>query len=189
MGPTVLVPLRRKACWGIFRQENPTASAGFEPANSGTEAAVKNTNPDALNSYIRKWIQKSGFYPHPPNPFLRQVWISWCHIATMNKKEYPFYTNSFISSGPSNLKAGGNKYRSIQMTFPRQLFLYFTTFCKQDHCILLTWRFNIFFLRKAICFTSEKIYIRTVAVALLNRTQSFWEVNSAILFFSLSDIK
>ena len=62
----------------------------------------------------------------------------------MNETEYPFYMISFISSGPSNLKAGGNKYRCIQMTFPVQLFLYFATFCKQDHCILLTRRFNIF---------------------------------------------
>ena len=36
MGPTALFPLRRKACWGFFRPKNPTASAGFEPANLGT---------------------------------------------------------------------------------------------------------------------------------------------------------
>ena len=36
MGPTALLPLRRKACWGFFLPKNPTASAGFEPANSGT---------------------------------------------------------------------------------------------------------------------------------------------------------
>ena len=28
MGPTALLPLRRKACWGFFRPKNPTASAG-----------------------------------------------------------------------------------------------------------------------------------------------------------------
>ena len=37
MGPTTLLPLRRKACWGFFRPKNPTASAGFEPANLGTK--------------------------------------------------------------------------------------------------------------------------------------------------------
>ena len=37
MGPTALLPLRRKACWGIFRPKNPTASAGVEPANLGTK--------------------------------------------------------------------------------------------------------------------------------------------------------
>jgi hypothetical protein len=33
MGQTALLPLRRKACWRFFRPKNPTASAGFEPAN------------------------------------------------------------------------------------------------------------------------------------------------------------
>ena len=37
MGPTVLLPLRRKARWGFFRPKIPTASAGFEPANLGTK--------------------------------------------------------------------------------------------------------------------------------------------------------
>ena len=37
MGPTAVLPLRRKACWGFFRPKNPTASAGFEPANLGTK--------------------------------------------------------------------------------------------------------------------------------------------------------
>ena len=36
MGPKALIPLLRKACWGFFRPKNPTASAGFEPANSCT---------------------------------------------------------------------------------------------------------------------------------------------------------
>ena len=33
MGQILLLPLRRKACWGFLRPKNPTASAGFEPAN------------------------------------------------------------------------------------------------------------------------------------------------------------
>jgi len=37
MGPTALLPLRRKACWGFFRPKNPTASAGCEPANLGAK--------------------------------------------------------------------------------------------------------------------------------------------------------
>ena len=36
MGPTALLPLRLKACWGFFRPKNPTVSAGFEPANLGS---------------------------------------------------------------------------------------------------------------------------------------------------------
>jgi len=40
MGPTALLPLRRKACWGFFRFKNPTASAGFEPTNLGTKGST-----------------------------------------------------------------------------------------------------------------------------------------------------
>jgi hypothetical protein len=38
MGPSAVLPLRRKACLGFFCPKNPTASAGFEPANLGTRA-------------------------------------------------------------------------------------------------------------------------------------------------------
>ena len=37
MGPTALLPLRRKACWGFFALKNPKASAGFEPAKFGAK--------------------------------------------------------------------------------------------------------------------------------------------------------
>jgi hypothetical protein len=36
MRPPALLPLRRKACWGIFALKNPKASVGFQPANLGT---------------------------------------------------------------------------------------------------------------------------------------------------------
>jgi hypothetical protein len=36
MGQTVLLPLRMKARCGFFSPKNPTALAGFEPANLGT---------------------------------------------------------------------------------------------------------------------------------------------------------
>jgi hypothetical protein len=39
MGPTALLPLRRKA---FFRPQNPTASAGFKPANLGTRGQHAN---------------------------------------------------------------------------------------------------------------------------------------------------
>jgi hypothetical protein len=42
MGQTGLLPLRRKACCGFFRPKNPTASAGFEPAMSGTRGQHAN---------------------------------------------------------------------------------------------------------------------------------------------------
>ena len=46
MGQTALLPLRRKACSGFFRPEkNPTASAGFEPANLGTKGQHANSRP------------------------------------------------------------------------------------------------------------------------------------------------
>ena len=45
MGPTALLPVRRKACWGFFRPNNPTASAGFEPANLGTKGQHATPRP------------------------------------------------------------------------------------------------------------------------------------------------
>ena len=40
MGPTALLPLRRKAYRGFFRPKNSTASAGFERTNLGTKAST-----------------------------------------------------------------------------------------------------------------------------------------------------
>jgi len=45
MGPTALLPLQRKACWGFFHPKNPTASAGFEPANLGTKGQHATPRP------------------------------------------------------------------------------------------------------------------------------------------------
>ena len=45
MGLTALLPLRKKTCWGFFRPKNPTASAGFEPANLGTKGQNANSRP------------------------------------------------------------------------------------------------------------------------------------------------
>ena len=45
MGPTPLLPLWRKACWGIFRPKNGTASAGFEPANLSTKGQHATSRP------------------------------------------------------------------------------------------------------------------------------------------------
>jgi hypothetical protein len=50
MGPIILLRFRRKACWGFLSPfKNPTASAGFEPANLGTSAPPK---PRTNNSYL-----------------------------------------------------------------------------------------------------------------------------------------
>jgi hypothetical protein len=45
MGQTALLPIRRTACWGIFRLKNPTASTGFEPANLGTKGQHATSRP------------------------------------------------------------------------------------------------------------------------------------------------
>ena len=46
MGPTALLPLRRKACWALFfALKNPTASAGFEPANLGSKGQNATPRP------------------------------------------------------------------------------------------------------------------------------------------------
>ena len=46
MGPTALLPFRRKACWRFyFALRNPTASAGFEPANLGTKGQHATSRP------------------------------------------------------------------------------------------------------------------------------------------------
>ena len=53
MGPTALLPLRRKACWGFFLPKNPTASAGFEPVNLGTKGQHATRRPPKQKiSYI-----------------------------------------------------------------------------------------------------------------------------------------
>ena len=45
MGPTALLPLRRKACWGFFHPKNPTASARCETANLGTKGQHATSRP------------------------------------------------------------------------------------------------------------------------------------------------
>ena len=48
MGPTALLPLRTKTCWGFFRPKNPTASAGCKPANLGTKGQHATSRPTKL---------------------------------------------------------------------------------------------------------------------------------------------
>jgi len=45
MGPTALLPLRRKGCWGFFRPKNPKALARCEPANLGTKGQHATSRP------------------------------------------------------------------------------------------------------------------------------------------------
>jgi hypothetical protein len=45
MGPTALLPLRRKACCWFFRPKQPTASVGCEPADLGTKGQHPTSRP------------------------------------------------------------------------------------------------------------------------------------------------
>ena len=45
MGPTALLPSKRRRAEDFFRPKNPTASAGFEPANLGTKGQHGTTKP------------------------------------------------------------------------------------------------------------------------------------------------
>ena len=66
MGPTALLPLRRKACWGFFRPKNPTASAGFEPANLGTK--IQHATPRPPNPRTRSRENKNPSHGQKSNP-------------------------------------------------------------------------------------------------------------------------
>ena len=70
MGPTALLPLRRKACWEFFRPKNPTASTGFEPANLGIKASTLTLDHRSrywggilkLNlGSLRKWVASNSY--------------------------------------------------------------------------------------------------------------------------------
>ena len=80
MGPTALLSLRRKACREFFCPENPTTSAGCEPANLGTKGQHATSRPPKprliLHTYppmkmeqtecsetLAYKIQTSGNYP------------------------------------------------------------------------------------------------------------------------------
>ena len=81
MGPTALLPHRRKACWEFFRPKNPTASAGFEPANLGTKGQHTTPRPPKplVSIYLCKYMVVSSTpWPHvtpgkDPVPILQEV--------------------------------------------------------------------------------------------------------------------
>jgi hypothetical protein len=60
MGQTALLPFRRKAFWGLFRPENPTAWAGSEPVILGTRGPQSGVSKISLQrlQYIR-WVTVS----------------------------------------------------------------------------------------------------------------------------------
>ena len=83
MGPTALLPLRRKACWGFFRPKNPTASAGFEPANLGTKGQHATSRPP--KPMINKLWDKKIFKVFIWLTLIQSgstslAWITWINI-------------------------------------------------------------------------------------------------------------
>ena len=57
MGLIILLPFRRKACWGILSPfKNPTASARFEPANLGLRGQHTTSAPPKPNYWVGKNI-------------------------------------------------------------------------------------------------------------------------------------
>jgi hypothetical protein len=60
MGQTPLLSLRRKSCWGFFRPKNPTASAGFEPANLGTKGQNATSRPPKPLVSILRFLIRMG---------------------------------------------------------------------------------------------------------------------------------
>ena len=87
MGPTALLPLRQKACWGFFRPKNPTASAGFEPSNLGTKGQHATPRPPKplkyiMKNYTKPWTLKLAlnakwFLLHKKNQFFDVAYCSW----------------------------------------------------------------------------------------------------------------
>ena len=65
MGPTALLPLRRKACWGFFRPKNPTFSTSCEPAKLGTKGQHATSRPlkPLIDGFTRRWayVSKQSF--------------------------------------------------------------------------------------------------------------------------------
>jgi hypothetical protein len=61
MGPTALLPLRRKTCGGFFRPKNPTASTGCEPANLGTkDQHATSRQPQVIGCTLRCIYRYAG---------------------------------------------------------------------------------------------------------------------------------
>ena len=71
IGTTALLPLRRKACWEFFCPNNPTAPAGFEPANLGTKgqhATPRRPKPSVdiivLTKYTEQYMALQSLYSY-----------------------------------------------------------------------------------------------------------------------------
>ena len=82
MGPTALLPLRRKACWGFFRPKNPTASARFEPANLGTKGQHATPRPPKK---LTNTLSIYKFRKHNPVVPVNQERFKWRQTVITTK--------------------------------------------------------------------------------------------------------
>jgi hypothetical protein len=89
MGPTALLPLRRKACWGFFALKNPTASAGYEPTNLGTSRPSKPLGPQlALHFHGNLSLNSSHTQSCYSEGELRNITLSFSSLQRWNSPKY-----------------------------------------------------------------------------------------------------
>jgi hypothetical protein len=94
IGPTALLPHRRKACCGFFRLKNPTAS---NPLSWVPEASMLTTRPPKT-LYISLTLQIMPKFLKLSDPPIHR------HVTTLTWKCFPFLTFSILA-----LYAGGLK--------------------------------------------------------------------------------
>ena len=144
MGPTALLPLRRKACWGFFfALKNPTASVGFEPANLGTKDQHATSRPPKPHQesqlyqyniwYMSQFVGdrplcRSGrnFPTCVPDGHLRRVTYTRCCIDTIDSPDdehkvarymYRIEINIYKNCASSWLFIGRDQWNSDINTF------------------------------------------------------------------------
>ena len=130
MGPTALLPLRRKAHWGFFCPKNPTASSGFEPANLGAKGQHATSRPPKplLRSirlrkyrmylkYLNKfpeWAPHSKIRKTFTSIYTRKHWVLAVEPQSPNLNLLDFYLSGTLHQ--SNLNAVQN-IRNLPRTF------------------------------------------------------------------------
>ena len=94
MGPIILLPFRRKACWGLLSPfKNPTASAGFEPANLGIRGQNATSAPPKP---LWRTINKTSLYTLTTKA--KHVELSPCPCLLCNQ-ENPDNTITLLDKG------------------------------------------------------------------------------------------
>jgi hypothetical protein len=101
MGPTALLPLRRKACWVFFALKNPSASAGFEPMNLGTKG--QHATPRPSQPLLCLCIYRMS---HELRSLLRES-VPYVKIYRYNQKHLCPKLNGYGDNGHRNVWASG----------------------------------------------------------------------------------